>query len=234
MDVDRPDATEGTALVPVRVLQLEAGATTTNAKYAPPKAATINSFGEGLLRFGASRWLELRLETPTYNTVRYLGTSFSGVSDMAVGVKVPIFRRVEATTRALPAISVLLGTSLPTGARQFKAETYEPGGIVAASWELADRAGFAANYGIARRTAAGEKFWVYTASGALGVALSDRIGSFVEVFGFKDAEIGSWRNNADGGLTFSVTPDLQLDARYSESLNAIKLRSVGVGFATRW
>ena len=234
MAVDRPDFTEGTELVPVGVVQLEAGATTTNSTVAPGEAATINSYGEGLLRVGMARWLELRVDLPTYNTVKHDALSSGGASDMGIGIKSPLLGHTDAAPRFMPAVTVLLGTSIPTGARQFKAETYEPEGILAASWELSERVGFAANYGMTRATTAGQQYWESYGSGSLDLGVTDRVGAFVELYGVRDYLEHSSQRFADGGVTLTVTPDLQLDAHYGGSISGSRERGFGIGFATRW
>jgi hypothetical protein len=234
MSVDRPDFTEGTTLVPVGVAQLEAGITTTNSKIVLGDGVTLNSYGEGLLRVGVAKWLEARVDLPTYQTVKYDDVSFGGASDIGIGVKMPLLQHEESAPRFIPAVSILLGTSLPTGHRDFKAETYEPEGILAASWDVSERIGFAGNYGMTRATFVGEKYWESAASASLGAGLTDRVGAFVEVYGVRDSRDRTTERFADGGLTLTVTPDLQLDARYGRSINGVRSRTFGIGFATRW
>jgi hypothetical protein len=83
----------------------------------------------------------------------------------------------------------------------------------------------------------GERFAEPSASVALGIGLTDRLGAFVEYFGFYP----SGRSNeadthyADGGLTWLLTQDLQLDARIGFGLNDdADDVFVGAGFAVRW
>lgn len=228
---DRPDFTESTDTLPPGHGQLEGGVTLTEID-----GDDTTSWGELLLRIGLHERWELRLESGSYAVLRPRGApSVEGLEDAAIGFKV---RLVDARGRR-PALSLLGATSLPTGDSELSSSSWQPSGLVAAAWELSPRLSLGANGGLEYASEEGERFGRGSASVALGFAASDRLGLYAELYGFsRETPRGDPTLTADGGVTFLLSDDAQLDARIGRRLVAEAggegENLVGVGFAWRW
>jgi hypothetical protein len=100
---DRPDVTNGTNIVDVGLLQLEAGAQ--HATF-----GTQRSLGTPLtLRIGLFEWLEARLGTDGFLHQSDRSSSVSGAGNIQVGAKVRLF----ADPGGVPVLSILPTINLP-------------------------------------------------------------------------------------------------------------------------
>jgi hypothetical protein len=228
---DRPDFTEAVeTLAPGRV-QLEGGHTFSRAA-----AEKTNTSGEVLLRIGVASRAELRLEAGSYSTLTSPLTDVRGREDGAVGMKVRLHDAPDSGRSIVPALSLLVATSVPTGSSVFRQRAMQPEAKLASAWTLSDRVSFAANVNVARPVDGSDRFTEWAASGSLGVSLTERYGLYAEVFGFAPQLSGAPRTAyANSGLTAGVTPSFQLDIRAGVGLNGTGPDYfVGAGFAKRW
>lgn len=229
---DRPDFTESSETVPRALVQLESGAT-----YTHEGDARAGSFGEALFRIGLSTRSELRVALNSYTIERRAGATEHGLEDIAVGAKVKLVGGGE-TGSPKPAVAVIVGSSFPTGASAFRSSSLEPEVKVTGAWSLTQRVAFSSNVNYAWTSDGVRRFGEPSASASLGVGVSDRLGSYVEYFGFYPRIDGAERSHfANGGVTFSVNDDLQLDARLGSQMKRRgNSRSVflGVGVSRRW
>lgn len=222
---DRPDVTESTATMAPGSLQLEGG-----LSVAEVADAHSRELGELLLRIGLTDGLELRLEPGSY---RDEDDGPNGRTDGGFGLKA---RLSAAPDGALPAASLLLSIGLPTGERPLGEEEISPELKLLLGWELAERLALGANLGVARPHEDGERFRQATASVTLGLAVTDRLGAFVETYAaLPEGRGGEDRLAVDAGLTLLLSPDVQLDARIGRQLNGDgRETAAGVGFAVRF
>ena len=123
---DRPDFTESSFVVPVGRVQVESGAT-----YTRSGLAREHALGEILVRVPAGRRAELRLGAPAYLWQRD-GARASGADDAFLGAKFAL----SPGGGKRPATALLIGTSLPTGAKSVSEKAWQPEVAVAASWDL--------------------------------------------------------------------------------------------------
>lgn len=222
MVTDRPDFTE--SAVVVRSSQLEAGYTLVAAD-----PADTHRLGEALLRLPAASGLELRLGAPSYLWDDRPPTA-DGFGDASVGAKLELVRSGGAAGR--PDVALLAGTSLPVGERG--AEGPAPEARVAAALPLGPRVGIGVNAGMARPEDADGRFSELIGSVALGVDAGAELGVFAELYGFERAGGRPGSSFVDGGITYGVGPDLQLDARVVAPLEGAEQDvQVGVGVSVR-
>lgn len=219
---DRPDATEGTDLVAPGWTQIEGGMT---AYRASRFNGASQSFGELLVRVGAARRLEARLEIPSVVTMTGSKRQYS---DPGLGIKTPLLIPADGASRAIPALSLLAATSVSTNWSAGPA-LGTPEIVLASAWSLSDRLDLAAN-AVTQPFASGSgEQWVGITI-ATGVALTERLGSYLEFYHLSTPTM-------NGGVTYRLTPDFQLDARagmHSFRQPGNRTGFVGVGFATRW
>lgn len=228
ISTDRPDQTESAQLVPAGMVQVEGGAT-----MASTHDARTSSYGEMLVRAGVHDAIELRVEPFTYTSVSRSGApEAGGVEDLALGVKVPLFRR-DSASRFVPDISVIAATSVPTGARTVRADGAQPEAVLAAEWSLAERLSFGSNLTMRRGRTEGERYWERGASTTFGFALGERTGMYAEWFAVRDTRDPAAVHVLNSGITCKLSNDFQLDARIGRG-NRDSGTFGGIGFARRW
>lgn len=113
-----------------------------------------------------------------------------------------------------PALSLIVGSSLPTGASQLRATKPQPEAKFGMAWDLTSRASFSSNLNYTRVSDSFGAYNEFAASGSLGVGVTDRLGSYLEYFTFVPRNIGILSSHyLNGGVTYGMTENLQLDAR---------------------
>lgn len=213
---DRPDQTESSAVVPDGYLQLELGSSYTEES-GESRALT---YPELLVRWGVAEKLELRFGLPSWTTERE-GPNTTRSNDTGLGFKLAL----SEESGMWPEIALLAGASLPTGADGNSSERIDPSFRFAFSHTLSPKFGLAYNLGVAWETELESptdrdtgSIFQYTV--ALGTALTDRMGAFIELFG--DAPMsapGGTAHSFDGGFTFLIRPNIQWDIFAGFGLN---------------
>ena len=208
---DRPDQTESATVVPRGLLQVETGYRFTRDGGAGGHA------GPGtLLRVGLGGRTELRLG----HAGVVGGEGRRGAGDSELGAKINLIPRADGWR---PELALLGGLSLPTGDHGFSSDGADPSFLIAFAHELRPRLALGYNAGAAWESSPDrpdrDAFIVYSL--ALGVSLTDRLGTFLEIFGDRQltGPVAS-RTSVDGGLTFLLTEVLQLDFSVGRGLGA--------------
>ncbi len=239
---DRPDLTESSLVVPRGTVQIEMGWSMEEVS-SPGEDLTAHHFPETLARIGLRDRIELRLgwDGGQWQNLQKDGTEVdsSGVGDMYLGTK--LFLWSEAGN--LPETALILGASIPTGTKCRAAEQlgnrlycssfnlyssrrYDPSVILAMSKTLNDRLSIGWNLGtvwLTEREDSGDldtlPRGIYSAS--LGITATGRAGFFVEFFGDTSLTGGSRPSNSvDGGVTFLILPNVQLDASAGKGVSS--------------
>lgn len=237
---DRPDQTESAYTVPPRLFQLEAG-WGYGVKRDENVDTTFQGFPQALLRFGLNRIFELRIGVPGIeidSTDLATGsTTTRGLVDASLG-----FKTVIAEEKGARPQTAFLGTLLvPSGDEEFSSDRFDPSFRFVFSNTLSTRLSLGYNLGVVWLTEPDEEgvldtlsFFDWTA--ALGISASDRLGVFVEAFGLSplDSEARTV-TSFDTGLTYLLTPRLQLDASVGAGLSsAAPDWTVGLGISFRF
>lgn len=237
---DRPDQTESAEVVPVATLQIEAGALYLRDDIGGERLELHEGPGTlvrwGLaqrweLRFGWAGWIESEAKSAGVRR------ESSGVGDPELGAKLEL----AALDRGHPLdLALLAHLTLPAGDEEVGSPRADPSLRLLAAHALTDRVGLGWNAGYEAASfedAAGEVHtlgrFVYTA--ALGFDLAPRWGAFVELFGDLPAsDPAPSAHSFDGGVTFLVTPTLQLDLAAGVGLDGdAPDHFVGVGLSLR-
>ncbi len=235
---DRPDQTESTAVVSPGSVQLEVGWTLAQSSEGSVRVRS-HSVPQSLARIGIVRRLEARVGFAGW--MRFAAraarvtSSSSGVGDLDVGFKY----RVTAGEGLGPEVALLGTVTVPTGEDGFGGERVDPLVRIAFSSMLSERVSLGSNVGASWTSTAGAKGtetmvdFLYTL--VLGLGISERVGAFAESFGTLALEgTGDSRHSLDGGFTFQVLDDLQLDVSGGIGINAAAEDwFVGVGLSVR-
>ncbi|MFB3142340.1 MAG: transporter, partial [Acidobacteriota bacterium] len=213
---DRPDQTESSVVVPPGYVQVETGWSLSRNQEGGIRTNT-HAFPGTLFRFGALDRMELRLDYGgvLWEQTREAGqsTDTSGSGDMGIGAKVYFWEEQGW----LPEAALLAGLSLPVGKDSFSSGRADPSFRFSLSHTLSDRLSFGYNLGATWESTLDEtndrdtlSLFNYTA--VLGIGLTERAGLFVEAFGDIPFNAqGGPRNSLDGGFTYLMRDNLQID-----------------------
>lgn len=221
---DRPDFTEASSTVGRGTLQIEAGYTFFHDDTAGTQI-NAQTFPETLYRIGMfAEWFELRIaytfvdertDDPVLGSFRNRGSD-----DLFLGAKLWLTEQ----SGALPEMAIIPQMLVPSGSEEFTNDEVLPGLNWLYSWELSDRVAVGGSTQVNRARDETGHFYMETAQSAtVGVGLTDRLGMYTEYFGFyptSAVEPGVGPEHfLNGGLTYLVTNDIQLDVRAGFGLN---------------
>lgn len=238
---DRPDFTEASVTVGLGRWQLEGGYTYYRDRTGASQTIT-QTYPEALLRIGVlAEWFELRLgETYVHSPTTEFGhrtEHATGWSDLYVGAKVALTEQKAY----LPETAVILQATVPTGAREVTANRILPGVNFLFGWDIIQDC---LSFGGASQVNGAvddeqHTHMVFSQSLTIGYTLTKKWGAYTEWFAFFPASAIAPDVRAEhyvnGGLTYKVTPDFQLDVRVGKGLTANSQDFfVGAGFAVRY
>jgi hypothetical protein len=235
---DRPDFTEASTTVGRGIRQLEMGYTYFHDDGGGTSVSS-HSYPEFLLRVGVlADWLEMRVGW-NFGSVaeRFdpLTRTSSGSEDLYLGLKIGL----TPQDGILPEMALVPQMTVPTGHSAFSAGKVLPGVNWLYGWDINDflAAGGStqANLGVDDLT--DDEFLEFAQSLTIGYTLTERLGAYTEWFVLAPAgaESVGTEHYVDGGFTFRVTNDLQLDIRAGKGISAAADDYfVGSGAVVRW
>lgn len=206
---DRPDQTESSCTVPHKTIQVETGFVYEADEKKNRKEKNI-SYNSTLLRYGLLRNMELRFGVEyVKNTIEDKATrdeiSIDGFEPLFCGIKIAISQQKGI----IPEMALLSHLTLPeTGKKDFQSTVLLPDMIFSLSYELTPRFSTGVNIGAEwddkNKGATGIYSWV------LGIAIGEKAGTFIETYGTFKKDI-PFDSRIDGGFTFLILPNLQID-----------------------
>jgi len=238
---DRPDFTEASSTVGLGRVQLEAGYTYFRDRSGGSTFVT-QTYPEALLRIGVlADWFELRLgQTYVHSPITAFANRVehdTGFADLYVGAKLALTEQKAH----LPETALILQGTLPTGAEDLTAGRLLPGINFLFGWDLIPDLLSAGGSLQANRAVDddGHPFVLVGQSFTIGYTLTDQFGAYTEWFALypsgATAPDTAPEHYFNGGFTYKVTPDFQLDIRAGVGLNKhAQDFFTGVGFAVRY
>ncbi|MFQ5491236.1 MAG: transporter [Phycisphaerae bacterium] len=241
---DRPDFTESTQAVPFGRFQLEAGYTLTYDRQDDDRLRN-HTFPEVLLRVGISPDVELRFGWSGYSLTQLnfqertdAGRSVgreqweTGANDVDLGLKIKLCDQQDAR----PALAMLGALTLPTGSANVSPGDVEPALGLLWAYDLNDTFALAGQVILALPTDRGDRFFQTASSLSLGISLTDRLGCYVEYFGFyPNTEDSGAAQTFNGGFTYLIDNNFQVDIRAGMGLDEeADDFFTGLGFAWRF
>ena len=205
---DRPDQTESSSTVPLHSLQIESGV----AVERQLKGDLLSFlFPTTLLRFGLTKDIELRVgEQVVYNKFKNPSLEQFGLSDLELGAKFQILRKESVNTE----IAFLSHLVIPTGKKSLSNQKVATINKLAISHSINDKLDFGYNIGY-DYFGSGKGNLTYSA--ALGIGLTDKIGTYVEIYG-EVIEFEDFGASFDSGVTYLIKENLQLDLSFGIGL----------------
>jgi hypothetical protein len=238
---DRPDFTEASSTVGRGRVQLEAGYTYYRDHSGATRTIT-RTFPEALLRIGMfADWFELRFgETYVHSPTTEFGLRTDhaiGWSDLYVGAK---FGLTEQNAH-LPEMALVIQATLPTGAQSVKSDRILPGMNLLYGWDIVPDC-LSAGGSLQGNLAIDDEDHPYVLmakSFTIGYTLTEKLGAYTEWFAFFPtsavAPEVTAQHYVDGGFTYKVTKDFQLDIRVGKGISSrAQDFFAGAGFAVRY
>ncbi len=238
MSTDRPDTTESPNTVDAGHVQIEASI----FDYSRDKQSGIEeevfTYGAVNVRVGLLNNVEIQFvfdaysEVRTKDTINRLTETVSGYSDLQVRLKVNLWGNDGGRT----ALAFFPFVKIPTGS-DLSNDNVEGGVILPLSIELTERLGLGLML---------ETDFVYDEESrsyntevlhtmVLGFDITDELGAFIEYAGVAGSGDFDYQAALNGGLTYAVTDDIQLDAGVRFGLNdAAEDFGVFTGFSVRF
>lgn len=241
---DRPDFTESTDAVPTGRYQLEAGYTFTYDRDGTDRTRD-HTTPELLLRVGLAEDFEIRIGWDGYSWTesqfeertdrggrRTRETWNQGANDLSLGFKKKFIEQDEW----VPHFGIIGAISVPTGSPSVSSGDVDPEVVLLWAYDVTDTLAVAGNVGFAYPSNEDGRFLQTSSSISVAVALSDRLSTYVEYYGFyPNAEDNDDAHFVNGGVTYLINNDVQLDARIGAGLNdEADDFLAGVGFAIRF
>lgn len=236
ISADRPGVANPPSVVAPGTVQFEGGLLVQGETDDPGDPDTVSyALPDGALRVGLVHDLELRLESYGFQFLEREGASNQAVgSDLALLAK----WRLRDQAGLLPAFALLPALSLPTGGDAVTSDGFDPSLGLLGAWALAERWHLTSNLVFGAPTQGvddSRRIFQLAPSVSLDFVITSRWNTFVEYYGTVNSGGVSDQHSVDGGLSFLVNDNLQLDLSAGGGLDAAAPDwFVSTGFAWRF
>ncbi|HCQ13136.1 transporter, partial [Flavobacterium sp.] len=200
IQADRPDQTETPAIVPKGMFQVETGFTFQK------NDAISKSFSlpTTLWKYGVNENFELRLITE-FLSEEINNEKISGLSPIYVGFKV----KLAEEKGIFPKTSFIAHIGLPnTASTRYKTDYFAPEFRFTMQHTLSEKFSLSYNLGSEWDGFSAEPIFLYTLT--TGYAITPKIGSYIEVYGFAPQNDKA-NHNLDGGITYLINNNFMVD-----------------------
>jgi hypothetical protein len=203
---DRPDQANTPVLVPTGALQIETGVIV--EKDNTRNQECINyTYNSSLLKFGVNENFEARVALE-YLGIKQISDQVAvrkGFGPVAIGVKI----KLAEQHRMWPQAALITNVTLKTGAEEFQPPFTCTDVAIALSRSFGSKLSLTINTGVKWNGDTPEAVWLYAL--AVGYNLTDKLATFVELYGFFP-EAHQADHRTDFGVTCKILPRLQFDA----------------------
>jgi len=214
---NRPGQADPPTVLAPGVAQIEGGFTFERETEGNPDTDTL-TVPQLELRLGVHERFELQLFAEGFvQEWRDSDKNHTGVSDLEIDTRVRLWEQEGWR----PATAVEFGLSFPTGSGFATSDGFDPEGEILYAWDFAERWNLTGNFDFASETQGEDdssRHFVFRPELALGLSISERLGTFVEYYGVIEEDAAN-QHSVDGGFTFLVNDDLQLDVSAGAGLN---------------
>jgi len=207
---DRPGFTNGSDTVAPGHVQIEMGVTRTKQASDGQSAGQSTDAPQALVRTGLNAKTELRVTLPDYV---WPSDRAAGFGDGAVGVRYKFYQSRDANTKLAftPSLSIPIRSAVTTSGHLDPTFSLNGQTTSGARWSLSS------NLVLSYPTQGGGRVTDYTGTGQVTYALSAPLSIFADYF--YDAPVGGPPSPiADGGLTYRVGKNVQLDLETGRGL----------------
>lgn len=216
LSTDRPDQTEGAYTVPEGWFQIESGLFSHSSRLNTEERTEITNYSEMNFKYGLTADLDLQFIWVPH--VRHRHKDAAGeVINEAWGHGDLFFRtkwNVIGNDEGAYALSLMPWVKAPVATFTLGNGKWEGGLGINQALDLGD--GFSIGSSVFLNQAVdinNNAYFETTASAVLACSVTQRLSLYVEVFGaWRMDEERYWQTSCDGGVTFMLTEDIQLDA----------------------
>ena len=224
ISTDRPTFSDGASLVPTGYIQLESGSTANRTA-----GSTTYTYGELITRYGLSNRVELRLTNLTWT---HIPGQTDGLQDPSIGFKFWI----QTGSLKRPDLSAEISSTVPIGGSQFRVSRTQPTAKLIWNQQIDSNTAITGNFIVSDLGPNGGRYTQWAESVFLSRALTPKLGLFAEVYRIDPnsyAESGG--SFYDAGLTYLITNNVQVDARFGAGFDAqTNGRTFGAGISYRF
>ena len=214
---NRPGQADPPTVLAPGVAQIEGGLTFARETEGNPDIDTL-TVPELELRLGVHERFELQLFAEGFvQEWRDGDGNHTGVSDLELDTRVRLWEQEGWR----PATAVEFGLSFPTGSGFATSDGFDPEGEILYAWDFAERWNLTGNFDFASETQGEDdssRHFVFRPEFALGLSISERLGTFVAYYGVIEEDAAN-QHSIDGGFTFLMNDNLQLDVSAGAGLN---------------
>ncbi|MFM7773891.1 MAG: transporter [Candidatus Kapaibacterium sp.] len=224
IQLDRPDQTECPFIVPTGYVQCESGFLLERTQ----GSVTTATFPSALWKYGVNEKFELRMITE-FTRVASANSTALGLAPITLGFKSSLFEE----SGIVPKTSFIGHiTTSNLGSEEFHTTYIAPSFRFVMLHTLPGDISLSYNLGAEWTGEDAEHTYIYTLTA--GAPLTDRLGFYVEAYGFAPADSPA-DHRADGGLTYLVNDNLMLDVSGGLGLvNTALDHYVALGVSWRW
>lgn len=207
---DRPDQTESSLIVPVNSLQIETGFSYEKDKFKEDGFDIENEnliLASTLFRYGINDMFEFRFSGNYVITKTKVGgveTELQGLENFTLGTKISLWKDRDVVTH----LAVIVQATLPFGNRELRPDKFEPAVKLTASQDFVNNFSVGINLGFENDSGINKNAYTYTA--VLGYEVNDKIGTYLEFYGFGIDEFLPV-HHIDGGVTYLHKQNIQID-----------------------
>lgn len=200
IQADRPDQTETPAIVPRGMFQVETGFTFQKND----EISKTNTLPTALWKYGVNENFELRLITE-FTSEKIGENTQDGLAPIYIGFKV----KLAEEKGIVPKTSFIAHIGLPNAASaKYKTDFYAPEFRFVMQHTLSNKFSLSYNLGAEWDGFSAEPTFIYTLT--TGFSLSEKIGLYIETFGFAPQKDKA-NHNCDGGITYLINDNFMLD-----------------------
>jgi len=231
ISTDRPGFANGTTIVPTGMLQLESG-----YQFSRLPQHKEHALGQLLLRTAPLERLEFRLGLNSYIATRDQVKNQSGFEDWSLGLKLKLAQGADTPGIKSLNVSAIVETTLPTGSKAYSANKLQPFVMLVLDWALPGNLAISPFMSYTLVSSQSSQFNEFGGGVSLSVALSGRSGFFLEYYGVAaQSDYGADISYLDGGLTYLITDNCQLDLHSGQALSGkTPDYFMGIGFSYRF
>jgi len=217
---DRPDQTESSSTVEFGSLQVESGFLLgfSDENFNSTRQILLPTT---LFRYGLTSGIELRIMSQ-FESIKNNWQIIEGISDLEVGAKIQLLKKENVNIE----IAFLSHLIIPTGTSELSGDKLGTINKLAISHEINENLGLGYNVGY-NYMGAGNGDLTYSI--AVGAAINDKVGIYLETYG-DVVEFQELLINFDTGLTYLVKDNLQLDFSFGTGLNH-SMNYISLGFS---
>jgi hypothetical protein len=223
IQLDRPDQTECSYIVPAGHLQLENG-----FNYEKVSTGLYNYlYPTTLWKFGINKLMELRLITD-FTTQRIAKLNQNGLKPIRIGYKSKLLEEKGI----IPLTSIICHIAIPNfSSKNFRATYYAPSFRFTMQHTLSDKMGLAYNLGAEWDGESGEPTFIYTLTSSYSI--SNKLGAYIEAYGYAPQK-GIIDHRCDGGFTYLLKHNMMLDLSGGFGLSAQSPQHyISLGYSVR-